>query len=353
MRPNLRQLAVIPVILLLVCCFPIVVEGQQDVVSETGDLGYDSLPSEWKPIYVEFSDGIDSHSKSIRVSDTPIESLTFQKVQYAYQSDHPEKFWASYFSLEVSSMTGKGNNAIANPATFPSEANIQRMSEEIENATSGISITGDSMGDKIKCLQNAIIDNTSYNKDTFNAGNIYGAFVEKQCKCDGYSLAVCYLCKKNGINALCVIGEIKGEKDGGHAWNIIQMDNGKWYYLDTTWDDVSDYRHRYDYFLIGSETSTPSGTIKDKREIFYDYGIIVSADEYDYDPFAFEHMVLYIAIAVVAIVLVILVARAIIKSRRAKAESLEDAFARYEIPEEPAEIQKEDEKDDETRRNSG
>ena len=43
-----------------------------------------------------------------------------------------------------------------------------------------------------------------------------------------------------------------------HAWNYVQMDDGKWYAVDTTWDDpviagsnLTD-RLRYKYFLVGS-----------------------------------------------------------------------------------------------------
>ncbi len=77
--------------------------------------------------------------------------------------------------------------------------------------------------------------------------------------CEGYSRAFKVLCDKSGIPCVLVNGEALG---GDHMWNYVQMDDGKWYAVDVTWNDptvpgvtdkISEYENE-DYFLVGSNT---------------------------------------------------------------------------------------------------
>ena len=81
--------------------------------------------------------------------------------------------------------------------------------------------------------------------------------------CEGYSRAFKVLCDKMGIPCILMSGVAKiGGNEGGHMWNYVQMENGKWYAIDVTWDDpamegnynlVSGYECQ-DWFLVGSTT---------------------------------------------------------------------------------------------------
>lgn len=52
--------------------------------------------------------------------------------------------------------------------------------------------------------------------------------------CWSYSLTMHLLLQMAGIPAHIVTGTGKGIP---HSWNIVQLDNGEWYHIDTTWDD--------------------------------------------------------------------------------------------------------------------
>jgi hypothetical protein len=42
-----------------------------------------------------------------------------------------------------------------------------------------------------------------------------------------------------------------------HMWNYVEMEDGEWYAVDTTWDDQTEKKSQkiyYDFFLVGSET---------------------------------------------------------------------------------------------------
>lgn len=81
--------------------------------------------------------------------------------------------------------------------------------------------------------------------------------------CDGYSKSFKILCDEFGIP--CVI--IPGMTTEGHAWNYVQMEDGCWYLVDTTWDDVGGVR--YSYFLMGGQSKGASNEILSEARTVY------------------------------------------------------------------------------------
>lgn len=70
-----------------------------------------------------------------------------------------------------------------------------------------------------------------------DAHDAYGALVNHEAVCDGYSLAYEYLLRQAGIDATMVYGQAgSGDSLGSHAWNLVEID-GDWYEVDVTWDD--------------------------------------------------------------------------------------------------------------------
>ena len=60
----------------------------------------------------------------------------------------------------------------------------------------------------------------------------YGALVNKEAVCDGYSKGFSLLLTRAGIDNQVVYGTA----GGAHAWNQVKID-GTWYMVDATWDD--------------------------------------------------------------------------------------------------------------------
>lgn len=71
-----------------------------------------------------------------------------------------------------------------------------------------------------------------------NAFNAYGALVEGQAVCEGYSRALQLLLKRQGISCALVTG-ISLENNEQHMWNLVRI-NGQDYYVDPTWNDSDD-----------------------------------------------------------------------------------------------------------------
>jgi len=109
---------------------------------------------------------------------------------------------------------------------------------------------------KEKAVHDYIVNNTRYDKINYNKGTVpdksyspYGVLIKGTAICEGYAKATALLLNMAGIESMVVSG-------GGHAWNIVKID-GKYYHLDTTWDDpVSSSGEnilRYDYFNLSDE----------------------------------------------------------------------------------------------------
>jgi hypothetical protein len=81
------------------------------------------------------------------------------------------------------------------------------------------------------------------------AHNIIGVFAEKGVVCEGYAKTFQILLNYTGVENLFVTGTSSG---GSHAWSLVRLDDGNWYWYDLTWDDVptSDLGVQYNYFCV-------------------------------------------------------------------------------------------------------
>lgn len=115
---------------------------------------------------------------------------------------------------------------------------------------------------KILQIHDWIVDNLEYEKNVTNNNvyNLYGALIEKSAVCEGYAEALKYILDEAGIPCVLVSGTATNSEGTTerHEWNYVQL-YGKWYAVDSTWDDPiikgmgyvsNSVKHRY--FLAGS-----------------------------------------------------------------------------------------------------
>jgi len=111
------------------------------------------------------------------------------------------------------------------------------VTREVQAALKTIIKPGMTSHEKVKVIHDWVVlhlkYDTSYRRYTAYEGLESGSAV-----CQGYSLLTYKMLKEAGINNLIVEGMAKaeGRSSQSHAWNLVQLD-GRWYHLDTTWDD--------------------------------------------------------------------------------------------------------------------
>lgn len=150
---------------------------------------------------------------------------------------------------------------------FESKTVIENREKAVQSKVKDIisSVIKSNMKDyeKEAALHDYIVNNTKYDirfsngkmpKESYTA---YGVLIDGVGVCQGYAQAMDRLLTSCGIENMMVTGEANdGSGWVGHAWNIVKI-AGKYYELDTTWDDPitkdGSNKLRHSYFNVTDE----------------------------------------------------------------------------------------------------
>ena len=126
----------------------------------------------------------------------------------------------------------------------------QEMNTAVTAAMSTLSLDGKSDYEKIKIIHDYIIAHVTYDYEHLGTDydlmyTPYAALINGTSVCQGYAVLTYRLMLLAGIDCRVITGDADNGSIGKHAWNIVKL-NGKYYYLDTTWDDGT---NSYYYFL--------------------------------------------------------------------------------------------------------
>ena len=144
-----------------------------------------------------------------------------------------------------------------------------------------LALDGKSTYQKVQAIYDWITRNVRY--DYANLGNdsyllqytAYAAVINRTAVCNGYVSLFYRLANDAGIDCRF----ITGTAGGYHAWNIVRMDNGKYYCLDATWDEG---QTNYRYFLKGTtEFGQDHTVITDENNTYFWNQYPVSATDFD------------------------------------------------------------------------
>lgn len=153
-----------------------------------------------------------------------------------------------------SSKTNAGTMIRIKMTYFTSKVKEDASMKEIKKQATKIKREHSSTLNRIKAVNDYVVLNTTYGgskgKDAYSK---YGVTHLKEAYCQGYAMVAYELLKELGIPVIFVYGYSKGNT---HLWNKVKMD-GKWYNLDTTWNDISKGNGKnkaYNYFLVSDQT---------------------------------------------------------------------------------------------------
>ncbi len=199
------------------------------------------------------------------MTETEARSFTGFRAQQAFLLDHSELFWINFLSPGMSMEWNNESGAyLTSKVTFFSLNRYAGIRDEIPEAQAELAKAVAAVArcsgryEKVKAAHDYVIRLTTYPRDLMPepyhavTGPLLGKYGHNGV-CEAYAWLFDILCKANGIP--CVILE-----GGNHAWNYVQMEDGKWYLVDTTWDDWDEIS--YDYFLVGMNSSIRGKKVK-------------------------------------------------------------------------------------------
>lgn len=210
-----------------------------------------------------------------------------QAASDAFSYDYPQAFWfrGSNYGYRVSCVRdgssstgyrGTFKNFTFKPANREISENAHtRMGDFMDGVQSAVAelkeqTVGMDMEQKIKRIHDYICQRVTYRNDNtlwvHSAASLFldadPAFV-----CEGYAKSMKIFCYYMGINCACVSGTARGTSSGtpgAHMWNYVQMEDGNWYLVDATWDDVGTPPSSR-YLLVGRSTMGQYITIGEER----------------------------------------------------------------------------------------
>lgn len=109
----------------------------------------------------------------------------------------------------------------------------EKFQNEVNNVLAATVKSGMSDAEKALSVHDYLVSNIAYDVDYSNEDmyNAYGALIEKEAVCQGYTLLYMMLLRREGIECTYV-----RSPSTNHIWNIVKI-GASWYHVDVTADD--------------------------------------------------------------------------------------------------------------------
>lgn len=181
---------------------------------------------------------------------------------------------ADQFDINSVSSRRYGNTVTVSAAFAETAPYKKKMDAKMPSLMKSLKLTG-STRNKIKKIHKYIISHVKYYHGDTPANSAYNAALEGRTKCAGFTELFSEMCRRAGIECLSVTGNVD---EGRHAWNIVKC-NGKWYWVDATWDE--DYYDAYgeedNYFMSPLKKLWDDHSLDDSYRSYYNYCVTTTA----------------------------------------------------------------------------
>lgn len=177
-----------------------------------------------------------------------LSGLDARRVVYFYRKDHPAYYWllsSTYLQSSGLWLLTRKEYATGTDRVKTNEIlyeGIEQYVSLVEGETSAYNIA--------LAYYDAIRENNSYAYDANGepesaiwAHSVIGDFLYDKFVCEGYAKLFQLLLNVSGVENRYVVGTI----NEGHAWNLVRMDDGGWYWFDLT---AGDTNNTYGYFCV-------------------------------------------------------------------------------------------------------
>lgn len=164
-------------------------------------------------------------------------------------------------------------------------SSVNEYVRKLNTATEEFPVEGNTRYEQLKSIHDYIAEFTYYDTNADFASSALGSLVEPGVVCEGYAKGFKLMCDKLDIPCILIFGNYNEATQTAHMWDYVQMEDGKWYAVDVTWDDLDNEDVlKYDFFLKGSESFNKRHT----PEIYYNITKLnyPELSVSDYDPTA-------------------------------------------------------------------
>lgn len=240
--------------------------GPQTVPAQIALMSLSEHPDYSEPekrLYQEIEDGLKTYQEAISITPFPLDSdQRLAEIYFQVVNDHPELFYCQTGLHYAANSTGI---VAIYPDYLYTEAEakikIDVFNRRVSEALAQVNGVTDDV-EKVLILHDYLVTNCQYADPIplppSNVYSAYGALVDQEAVCQGYSLAFKLL--MNELNIPCVM--VEGAPEMRHIWNAVQL-GGRWYHVDATWDDpVPNVEGQavHNYFLCSNAQMHSEGT---------------------------------------------------------------------------------------------
>ena len=205
---------------------------------------------------------------TIDISEYTLTETDVIETFFSFKNDHPIFYYISntvWFDGNNNCVyiTTDADYKLASSRTTYNSAVISNM-QSFASEVSSLS----TIQEKVVAVHDKIVDNMYYEYDEDGnpskeayAHNVLGALMKGKGVCESYARTFQLVMNILDVENYIITGV---SNDENHAWNMIKLDDGKYYYVDCTWDDTTSsntYLLKGSYvFNISHTKNTPQGT---------------------------------------------------------------------------------------------
>lgn len=176
---------------------------------------------------------------------------------------NPQYYWIANFYLYALDSNGNvGTFVVLFSNEFIEVSAREKYNAIIDEKVAEYKVVADgfeTVYEKVEAVHDKLISEVTYAydesgnpSDTVYAHSVIGAFDESygEVVCEGYSRTFSLVLNSLGIDAMTVTGNSYTGTFGGHAWNLVKLDDDNYYWFDSTWNDSLESR---EFFAVTDE----------------------------------------------------------------------------------------------------
>lgn len=208
----------------------------------------------------------DNIAVRVQYSDLGLSSEDALLVWMCYRNDHPLYYWitgnTTRTTQELWIVTDDAYAKGANRTKYNDLVyqHVQSWVAMVSGETSAYQQTMAFHDWIIEAIDYAYESDGSTPQDAAWAYNVLGVLDGSGAVCEGYARTFQLLLNASGLENIYITGTAgnPGGSFGGHAWNLVKLEDGSWYWYDLTWDDSPGYvlGAKYNYFCVNDTQNT-------------------------------------------------------------------------------------------------